>query len=68
MAVDFSTNERRNMNIEDLTPEQREKVAACKTPEDVLAVAKAEGIELTDEQLQDVAGGKSWEEIIYHGY
>jgi len=56
------------MNIEDLTPEQREKVAACKTPEDVLAVAKAEGIELTDEQLQDVAGGKSWEEIIYHGY
>lgn len=29
------------MNIEDLTSEQREKVAACKTPEDVLAVAKA---------------------------
>ena len=55
------------MNYEDLTPEQQEKAAACKTPEDVLAFAKSEGFELTDEQLEDIAGGKSWQEYIYHG-
>ncbi len=56
------------MNIEDLTQEQRQKLTACKTPEEVLSLAKAEGVDLTDEQLEDIAGGKSWEEIIYHGY
>jgi len=56
------------MDFDDLSPEQKEKIAACKTPEDVLALAKSEGIELTDEQLEDIAGGKSWEELIYHGY
>ncbi|MBQ9007325.1 MAG: hypothetical protein IJ092_13295 [Atopobiaceae bacterium] len=45
------------MNYEDLTPEQQEKAKAIETPEEVLAFAKEEGIELTDEQLEDVAGG-----------
>lgn len=56
------------MNYEDLTQGQREKVASCKTPEELLALAKAEGVELTDEQLQDIAGGGRWEELIYNGY
>ena len=45
------------MNFEDLTPEQMEKVKACKTPEDILALAKEEGYELSDEQLKAVSGG-----------
>ena len=45
------------MNLEDLTPEQREKAKACKSAEDVLALAKEEGYELSDEQLQAVSGG-----------
>lgn len=45
------------MDFNDLTAEQQEKARACKTPEDVLALAKEEGIELTDEQLEDVSGG-----------
>ena len=32
------------MNFADLTPEQQEKARACKTPEDVLALAKAEAM------------------------
>lgn len=32
------------MNFEDLTPEQQEKVRACKTVEDILALAKEEGV------------------------
>ena len=45
------------MNFEDLTPEQQAKAKACKTPEDVLALAKEDGIELTEEQLEAVSGG-----------
>ena len=40
-----------------LTEEQIAKVKACKTTEELLALAKAEGVELTDEQLNAVAGG-----------
>ena len=45
------------MNFEDLTPEQKEKARACKTPEEILALAKAEGYELTDEELEGISGG-----------
>ena len=39
------------MDFKDLTPEQQEKAKACKTPEDILALAKEEGHSLTDEEL-----------------
>ena len=45
------------MNIDDLAPELREKAKACKTPEDVLAVAKEAGYKLTDEELEAVSSG-----------
>ena len=47
-----------NMNIEDLTPEQMEKAKACKTPEEIIALAKEEGYELSDEQLEGLSGGE----------
>lgn len=40
-----------------LTEEQIAKVKACKNTEEILALAKEEGIELTDEQLEAVSGG-----------
>ena len=40
-----------------LTEEQISKVRACKSTEEILQLAKSEGIELTDEQLAAVAGG-----------
>ena len=43
--------------LKGLTEEQIAKVKACKTTEEMLAVAKEEGIELTDEQLEAVSGG-----------
>ena len=52
------------MNFEELTPEQKEKALACKTPEDVLALAKAEGYELSAEELEAVSGGNIWGDII----
>ena len=48
------------MKLEDLTTEQQNKVLACKTPEDLLVLAKEEGYELSDEELQSVSGGKEW--------
>lgn len=43
--------------LKGLTEEQIAKVEACKTAEELLSLAKAEGIELTEEQLATVNGG-----------
>ena len=53
---------RRTLNMKQellkgLSEEQIAKVKACKNHEELLALAKAEGIELTDEQLEAVNGG-----------
>ena len=43
--------------LKGLTEEQIAKVKACKNQEEMLKLAKEEGIELTDEQLEAVSGG-----------
>lgn len=43
--------------LKGLTDEQIAKLKACKNNEEILAAAKAEGIELSDEQLEAVSGG-----------
>ncbi len=43
--------------LKGLSEEQIKKVEACKSSEEILNLAKAEGIELTDEQLEAVSGG-----------
>ena len=48
------------MDLKDLSPELREKAKACQTPEEPLALAKQEGYKLSDEEMEAVAGGKSW--------
>lgn len=45
------------MKFEDLTPEQKEKAFACKSPEEILNLAKEAGYELSDEELEGVSGG-----------
>ena len=46
-------------SFSELTPEQMEKARACKNADDLIALANSEGVELTDEQLDSIAGG-SW--------
>ena len=36
---------------------QKDKVKACKTPNEILELAKNEGIELDEEQLEQISGG-----------
>lgn len=46
------------MEFDELSEDLKERAKACKTPEEVLALAKDEGIVLSDEDLEQVAGGK----------
>lgn len=48
------------MKFEDLTPEQQEKARACSSTEELIELAKAEGAELSDEELDGLAGGSDW--------
>ena len=40
------------VNINELTREQVEKAMSCKTAEELMALAKAQGIELTKEEAE----------------
>ena len=44
------------MDINKLTDEQKAKIEG-KSPEEILAIAKEEGYELTEEDLKKVSGG-----------
>ena len=59
--INYKTNEEvltmRKELLKGLTEEQIKKVEACKSSEEILNLAKAEGVELTDEQLEVVSGG-----------
>ena len=46
-----------------LTDSQKEKVKDCKSADDFIILAKEWGIELPDEVLDQVAGGKHWWEF-----
>ena len=40
-----------------LTPEQMDKARACKSADELVELAKAEGVELNEEQLEAISGG-----------
>lgn len=50
------------MEFNDLTPELKERARACKTTEELVALAHSEGIELSDEQLEAFSGGGIWDD------
>ncbi len=47
--------------LKGLSEEQIAKLKECKGQEEILAAAKEEGIELTDEQLAAVSGGHCYD-------
>lgn len=59
-----SRRERGTMDFENLSPELQEKVMACETPEDILALAKEQNYKLSDDELEGIAGGgwKPWKD------
>ena len=49
------------MKPEELTEEQKAKLKACRDSDELMSMLGSMGIELTDEQLDTVAGGAMWE-------
>ena len=45
------------MDYEKLTEDQKAKVRGARTPDELLAIAREEGYELTDDELEAVSGG-----------
>lgn len=45
------------MMFDEISPELREKAEACSTPEEIIELAKAEGYDLSEEELEAVSGG-----------
>ena len=45
------------MDYSELSDEMKARAEACKTPEDILALAEEEGYELSEEELAAVSGG-----------
>ncbi len=48
------------MQFDELSDDLKAKVLACKSPEELLALAKEEGYELSDDELEAVSGGGVW--------
>lgn len=52
------------MDFKDLTPEQQEMAKNCKSKEELAKLAKTIGVELSDDELAEMAGGilndKGW--------
>ena len=49
------------MGFEELrSPELQERLKACQTADELVALVKAEGVDLSDEQLKAVAGGDEY--------
>lgn len=49
------------MRFDELSSELQEKARNCKTPEEMIALAQQEGYELSDDDLQAISGGVSWD-------
>ena len=49
------------MGFDDLSAETKAKLLECKSPEEILELAKSEAIELTDEQIEGISGGGPWD-------
>ena len=45
------------MEYSELTDEVKARLKGCETPEELLALAREEGYELSDEELESVSGG-----------
>lgn len=60
-----TTEKRTQMEHSDLTEDQKRMARAAKSSEELVELAKTEGIELSDEQLEALSGGDSiWTDYV----
>lgn len=46
--------------FEGISDEVKQRAMAATSPEEIMQIARDEGLELTDEQLEGIAGGGDW--------
>jgi len=51
------------MEFKDLTPEQKSKVRGTSSAEELLELAKTEGIELSADEVEIISGGGEWNTV-----
>lgn len=49
------------MNFEDISPELKEKALECATTQELIELAKSQGVELSSEELDAISGGADWD-------
>lgn len=49
-----------SMDFEGISPELLEKARTCQTPEEIFKLAEEAGVDLSEQQLEAIAGGGSW--------
>ena len=47
--------------IDKLTDEQKKKIEAAKTPDELIGIAKEYGHELTPDELESISGAGNWD-------
>ncbi|MBQ6492180.1 MAG: hypothetical protein IJI88_07880 [Atopobiaceae bacterium] len=52
------------MNLSDLSPDLIERAKACQSAEELHALAREQGLELSESQLQAVSAG-AWDDICW---
>ena len=57
MSLAQPTGKGAAMEYNELTDEVKARLKGCETPEELLALAREEGYELSDEELESVSGG-----------
>ncbi|MBP3893767.1 MAG: Nif11 family protein [Atopobiaceae bacterium] len=55
------------MDLDNLSDELKEKLEAVETHEELAAIAEENGFELSDDVLEDVAGGGGWRVVVTNG-
>jgi len=46
------------MEFDELAEEQKAKIASCETPDDLLALVREAGYELSEGELEAISGGR----------
>ena len=46
------------MNLDEISPEIKARAKECKSPEEILALAKEAGYKLSDDELSSITGGE----------
>ena len=51
------------MDLDKLSPEIQEKIKTCTSADELMTLAREEGVELSDAELDAIVGGVDWTDL-----